>query len=323
MSGLLEITNLSIAVEINKAYYTAVDRFSLKLNEGEILGLAGESGCGKSLTAMSIPRLLRDNIRVNGEIMFKGTDVLKSDEKAMSALRGNGISVVYQEPRSALNPLMKVGRQIEEVFTIHHRTAKRAESYRKTIEVMERVGLPNPESLYHEYPHNLSGGMKQRVVLAMAFINKPALLIADEPTTALDVTIQAQILNLILDLTKEAKSACIFISHDLGVLRQICSRLLVMYCGQVVEEGIADDVLNSPKHPYTKALLNSLPDVSKKNERLDVIKGSVSSLTARDYNGCCFYDRCDIRKPECKAKPQKLEVLDNRGLRCSVITEGI
>jgi oligopeptide/dipeptide ABC transporter ATP-binding protein len=188
---------------------------------------------------------------------------------------------------------------------------------------MERVGLPNPESLYHEYSHNLSGGMKQRVVLAMAFINKPALLIADEPTTALDVTIQAQILNLILELTQETKSACIFISHDLGVLRQICSRLLVMYCGQKVEEGIADDVLNTPMHPYTRALLNSLPDASRKNQRLEVIKGSVSSLTERDYNGCCFYDRCDIKRSQCKTKPIDIISIGNRALRCGVIKEGI
>lgn len=320
MSALLSVKDLSIDVKINKKLYTAVDSISFSLEEGEILGLAGESGCGKSLTAMSIPRLLADNIALRGSILFRDTEITALSEKELQKIRGNSISVIYQEPMSALNPLMKIGAQIEEAYRIHHDGDKK-EAYKKTIEAMERVGLPNPESLYHEYPHNLSGGMKQRVVIAMAFINRPALLIADEPTTALDVTIQSQILELIKELTVETGSACIFISHDLGVLRQVCDRLSIMYCGQIVESGDVSGVLSEPLHYYTKGLLNSLPDASKAGKRLEAIEGRVEPLVKRKYGGCLFAGRCQARTDACELNRQPVFDIGGRKVRCTVANE--
>ncbi len=306
---VLAVEKLTVEFPVGKPaeYRPAVKEVSLQVKPGEMVGLVGESGCGKTVTALSVAGLQPETARIShGKIRFQGTELLSLTEEQRSRLRGQELSMIFQEPMTALNPLMKVGKQIAEAARVHG--ASRQEAREKALSIMEQVGLPDAERLYGEYPHRLSGGMCQRVMIAMALLNRPALLIADEPTTALDVTIQAQILEVIRSMNREMGTAVLLISHDLGVIRRMCSRVYILYAGQVVESGPTEQVLSQPIHPYTKGLVASLPSLSGRGKKLRPIPGTVPPLEERDGKGCPFYNRCERRRPQCEAgSPPRLE----------------
>jgi peptide/nickel transport system ATP-binding protein len=316
MERILDVQDLTIEVLNNGRYYKAVDYISLQINKGEMVGLVGESGCGKSLTALSIMGLLPETAKTTtGRILFHGKDILSFTEEAKNKMRGSDISIVFQEPMTALNPLVPVGKQISESFLSHH-TENKAAARDAAIHMMQLVGLSRAQSLYWEYPHRLSGGMKQRIVIGMALINHPELLIADEPTTALDVTIQYQILELIKQLNSTLSTSVLFISHDLGLVREVCSRVIVMYAGSVVEEGSTKDVLNNPLHPYSRQLLASIPTPQKRGQELYSIPGTIAPLGKRRSNACPFCDRCAQAFSDCFISVPELKRLDGRKVRC-------
>ncbi|SHH96906.1 peptide/nickel transport system ATP-binding protein [Sporobacter termitidis DSM 10068] len=315
MEQLLDIQGLSVEVLNGGRYYKAVEQVGFQIGKGETVGLVGESGCGKSLTALSIMGLLPETARAGGRVLFRGRDLLSLTEEEKCVFRGRDISIVFQEPMTALNPLVPVGRQIAEAFLLHH-TGSRAEAREAAIGMMRQVGLSRAPSLYWEYPHQLSGGMKQRVVICMALINRPALLIADEPTTALDVTIQFQILELIRQLNRTLSATVLFISHDLGVVKEVCSRLLVMYAGLIVEEGGTEDVLRHPMHPYTRQLLASIPTAQNRGRDLYSIPGAVAPLDKRKPDVCPFSDRCAQASAVCFSAAPALRGLNGRRVRC-------
>ena len=303
--SVLEIKNLTISFDDKKA----VDGLSLELNEGEIVGLVGESGCGKSLTAFSILGITPPGSSLNGEILYKGSDILKLDSEAKRKIRGNKISLIPQDPLSALNPVFTVGEQIYEVLEVHKKISY-SEAVKITKSAFEDVSIPNPEQRLKDYPYQFSGGMKQRVLIAMALVNEPDILIADEPTTALDVTIQLQILEIMKDLKKKRK-AVLLITHDLGVVSEICDRVYVMYLGKIVEAASAKEIFTNPKHPYTIGLLNSLPDETKKT--LSPIKGQPPSIDSIPL-GCAFHPRCNFIMDRCRSEiPEIYEVKDSKG----------
>ncbi len=272
---------------------------SFKLNPGETLGIVGESGCGKSVTSLSIMRLIDEpqGFFAGGEILFKNQDMLKMSNKELRMIRGNKISMIFQEPMTSLNPVFTIGNQIVEAIQLHQKLDYN-KSREKAIELLELVGIPEPNRCIDEYPHQLSGGMRQRVMIAMALSCDPEILIADEPTTALDVTIQAQILDLIQNLQKELNLAVIMITHDLGVIAEVCDRVIVMYAGEIIEEAKINDLFKNPKHPYTKGLLKSIPIIGRKEEKLYSIKGSVTSIINTD-NKCKFCNRFDDYECAC------------------------
>lgn len=310
---LLSVTGLTTEFQTDEGLVRAVDGVSFDLPPGGTLGIVGESGCGKSVTALSIMGLLprpNGNIR-SGKINYQGEDLAAADNTRLQRIRGNEISMVFQEPMTALNPVHTIGRQLTEVVAIHTDQSP-AEQIRTAVLMLQRVGIPAPELRMTEYPHQLSGGMRQRVVIAIALICEPLLLIADEPTTALDVTIQAQILDLISSLQKDFGMAMIMITHDLGVIAETCEQVVVMYAGQVVEQGSVFDIFDRPKHPYTQGLLRSIPkltDIPK--QPLDIIPGMVPSLHDLPV-GCRFANRCQHRAAEC----------DDAGLTVDTVTEG-
>jgi oligopeptide/dipeptide ABC transporter ATP-binding protein len=291
----------------------AVDGVSCAVRAGETLGVVGESGCGKSVTALSVLRLVADppGRIVGGTIRFAGVNLLELSEGEMEDIRGNAISMIFQEPMTSLNPLMTVGRQISEAVVLHQRVSRR-EAMDRTIEALRRVHIPEPERRVHAYPHQLSGGMRQRAMIAMALSCNPKLLIADEPTTALDVTIQAQILDLMRELQQTTGTAIILITHDMGVVAENADRVVVMYAGRKVEEAASDDLFDCPGHPYTRGLLGSLPNLEKaartdaRRARLNEIKGMVPSL-ARLPQGCSFAPRCGFATEQCRAAFPPLE----------------
>lgn len=285
----------------------AVQELSLNVYPGELVALVGESGCGKTQTALSILGLQPETAKITaGTVLFQGNSLLHLTEEQKNELRGKEISMIFQEPMTALNPVMKVGRQIAEAAVIHGCPKREAKA--RALAMMEEVGLPDVERLYEEYPHRLSGGMRQRATIAMALINRPALLLADEPTTALDVTTQAQILELIKKMNRELQTAVLLISHDLEVIRRLCSRVFIMYAGRVVESGPVQAVLSNPGHPYTKGLLSSIPSLAKRGERLRPIPGVVPNLEERTRTGCPFFSRCERRQPKCETSlPAKAE----------------
>jgi oligopeptide/dipeptide ABC transporter ATP-binding protein len=295
----------------------AVDQVSFDINAGETLGLVGESGSGKSVTALSIMRLVQPPGRIaGGRILFKGRDLLELDEPAMRAVRGAEISLIFQEPMTALNPVFRVGDQIAEALLVHGR-ASRQQARDKAIELLQAVRIPDPASRVRDYPHQLSGGMRQRVMIAIALACRPALVIADEPTTALDVTIQAQILDLIGNLREETGAAIILITHDLGVVAETCDEVLVMYTGEIVEQAPTRQLFVGPQHPYTVGLLGSLPRLGEKRERLSAIAGSVPSLTGAAFVGCRFADRCPFADAHCRAEaPPLRELVSGHWSRC-------
>lgn len=300
----------------------AVDGVSFSIYPGETLALVGESGSGKSMTALSIMQLIDKPGHIeNGTVSLNGKDILRQSFKEISQIRGNDISMVFQEPMTALNPVFTIGSQISEILTKHKKLGKK-EALKKATELLQLVGIPRAEHIINEYPHQLSGGMRQRVMIAMAISCEPQLLIADEPTTALDVTIQAQILDLMIEMKDKFQSALLLITHDLGVVAEYADRVLVMYGGQVVEQAKTNELLNHPTHPYTKGLLESLPDLEKDVERLGVIQGTVPP--AYNFpNGCRFSTRCPFVMDQCLEKNPKLfEIEPTHDVRCYLAEDG-
>lgn len=316
---LLEIKNLHTYFETKKGLIKAVNGVSLSIEEGHTLGVVGESGSGKSQTAMSILKLFEKNQKIfEGEILFQGKNISDSKPAEMSHIRGNDISIIFQEPMTSLNPIFTVNRQISEVLMLHQKLSKK-EAAEKSIDILKQVKIANPEQVNKSYPFQLSGGMRQRVMIAMALACRPKLLIADEPTTALDVTIQAQILKLMNDLKQELGTSIMFITHDLGVINQMADDVAVMYCGEVVESAPVDNIFKGSDyiHPYTEGLLNSVPKLtSDRSERLEAISGSVPHPLALP-DGCKFAPRCKYACDKCRQEePQLKEVSANHSIRC-------
>jgi oligopeptide/dipeptide ABC transporter ATP-binding protein len=302
MSHLLEVNNLRTHFPTRRGLVRAVDGVSFYLDRGELLGLVGESGCGKSMTALSVMRLIAPPGKiVEGEILFDGQDLLKLSDAEMRQMRGDDIAMIFQDPMTSLNPVFTVGDQIGEALRLH-RKLSRKEAKRAAIEAMREVAIPDPARRIDDYPHQLSGGMRQRVMIAMALACNPKLLIADEPTTALDVTIQAQILELLDELRKQRDLAVLLITHDLGVVAEVADRVAVMYTGRIVEESPVDELFARPKHPYTEGLLRSVPKLTSEHvarkERLETIDGTVPRPTDLPP-GCHFAPRCSHRMPRC------------------------
>jgi len=319
LTSVLEVKNLKTYFFTEQGIIKAVDDVSFSVPKGATLGLVGESGCGKSVTAMSITRLVSAPGRiVGGEILLNGCDLLSKLDKEMRQVRGAQIAMIFQEPMTALNPVFEVGFQIAEAVLAHEKVSKR-EAWSRAVEAMKAVSIPDAEKRAKDYPHRLSGGMRQRIMIAMALVCHPALVIADEPTTALDVTIQAQIIELLDKLREEYHLSLILISHDLGVVAEVAETVAVMYAGKIVEIGRAIDIFHNPKHPYTEGLLRSVPRLGssvQKKDRLEVIEGMVPDLL-RLPDGCSFAPRCYKRTVECTLSPIPLEhVSENHEVRC-------
>ena len=313
MSHLLEVNDLRTYFPTRRGLVKAVDGVDFYLDRGELLGLVGESGCGKSITALSVMRLIAPPGKiVSGEIYFDGKDLLKLPDHEMRQMRGDDIAMIFQDPMTSLNPVFTVGEQIAEALRLH-RKLSRKEARNATIEAMREVAIPDPARRVDDYPHQLSGGMRQRVMIAMALACNPKLLIADEPTTALDVTIQAQILELLDNLRKQRDLAVLLITHDLGVVAEVADRVAVMYTGRIVEESPVQELFARPKHPYTEGLLRSVPKLTSefvaKKERLETIEGTVPRPTALP-TGCHFAPRCPHRMPRCTDEEIPLYALD-------------
>ena len=309
----LKIQNLTVSFSTPKGKLIAVNGISFHLNPGETLALVGESGCGKTVSALSILRLLPEPPAeiLNGKILFDGQDLLSLRAKALQDLRGHSISMIFQDPMTSLNPVLTVGEQIAETL-LRHTTMNRQEALQKSVDLLSRVELPSPKEKLQYYPHQLSGGMRQRVMIAMALACAPRVLIADEPTTALDVLIQAQILELLGNLKKETGMSILIITHDLGVVAEIAQRVLVMYAGEIVESGPAKALLKSPFHPYTKGLIASIPKLGTKKRpgaRLEEIPGNVPSLDQRP-SGCPFHPRCSWAMEICKTQNPQLRMIE-------------
>lgn len=314
---LLEVKNLKTYFYTEDGVVPAVNGVDFSLKAGQTLGIVGESGCGKSITSMSVMRLIPwpPGRIVDGEINFDGKNLLQLSEPEMRSIRGNDIAMIFQEPMTSLNPVFTVGDQIGESLILHQKLDKKA-SREKCIEMLKLVGIPRAEAIVDEYPHRLSGGMRQRVMIAMALSCNPKLLIADEPTTALDVTIQAQILELMKDLKTKLNTAIMLITHDLGVVAEMAEHVIVMYAGRIVEDADAVTIFKNPKHPYTVGLMTSKPNIDKKMERLHVIPGSVPNPLNMP-GGCSFHPRCDKAMDICKDKVPQLKTFeDGSKVRC-------
>ena len=320
MKELLKVKNLKTHFFTHEGTVKAVDGVSFTINQGETLGVVGESGCGKSVTALSIMRLIPDppGKIINGEILFEGKNLLNLEEKEMRKIRGKKISMIFQEPMTSLDPVFTIGSEIMEAIQLHQGLNKE-EARRKTIEALKVVGMPDAEKRIDSYPHQLSGGMRQRAMIAMALSCNPTLLIADEPTTALDVTIQAQILRLINDLKKKYRTSVLLITHDLGVIAEMCDYVAVMYGGHIVEYTDINTLFSNPLHPYTKGLNKSIPKLNVEVERLDTIKGIVPDLLDLPP-GCPFYPRCDFHFKKCiEEMPELIEVEDHHLVKCHLV----
>lgn len=316
--SLLEVNNLVTEFATDEGQVRAIDQISFSANAGETLGIVGESGCGKSVTALSIMRLLPQPMGqiISGSVVFRGQDLTQVPLSEMEKIRGNRIGMVFQEPMTALNPVHTIGKQIAEVFLLHNDYSV-ATALRESVNILDRVGIPSPDIRIGEYPHQLSGGMRQRVVIAMALACKPDLLIADEPTTALDVTIQAQILELIKDLQSEMGMSVILITHDLGVIAETCEQVVVMYAGKIAEKGSVFDIFDRPSHPYSRGLLASIPTLDTvPKSTLSVIDGMVPGLMDLPA-GCRFENRCPYRKDECTRQVPPIELVEeNHQVSC-------
>ncbi|GKS14669.1 ABC transporter ATP-binding protein [Paenibacillus chitinolyticus] len=315
---LLEVEGLKTEFRRDGGSVMAVSGIDFHINRGEVLGLVGESGCGKSVTSLSIMRLLKDTPGriAGGAVRFEGTDLTQIQEKEMRKFRGNELAMIFQEPMTSLNPVLRIGRQLEEPIMLHlGYSRKRAREH--AIHTLKLVGIPRAEDVADEYPHQLSGGMRQRVMIAMAMSCGPKLLIADEPTTALDVTIQAQILDLMKRLKEEQEMGMLLITHDLGVVAEMCDRVVVMYAGRVVEEAPVQELFANPQHPYTKGLIQSVPKLRQKVRRLESIQGNVPDLSAMPP-GCKFMPRCAYAIERCLQEPELLPVegQEQRKSRC-------
>lgn len=321
MKDLLVVKDLTTHFFTDKGVVKAVDGNSFVIKEGQTLGVVGESGCGKSITAMSILNLIeRPGRIVRGSIKFDGTELVGMSDVSIRKVRGNDISMIFQEPMTSLNPVFKIGMQIGEALRLHQNMNKE-DAQKKAIEMLELVGIPRAEKIVNDYPHQLSGGMRQRVMIAMALACNPKLLIADEPTTALDVTIQAQILSLMNDLKKKTNTAIMLITHDLGVVAQMADHVLVMYCGKIVESAPVKELFSNPKHPYTEGLLASIPNLEEEKSRLNSIPGVVPNPFELP-EGCYFAPRCKYAKDICKKKqPETTNINDNHIVACFLYSQ--
>lgn len=309
---ILEVNNLTTKFKSKKGTTTAVNNVSFHVNEGEILAIVGESGSGKSVTSLSIMGLTPGE--VSGEILFKGEDLHKKTNKEMQKIRGDKISMIFQEPMTSLNPVHRIKDQLMETILTHMEMSK-DEALKRAVMMLDLVGIPSPEKRINDFPHQMSGGMRQRVMIAMALSCRPELLIADEPTTALDVTIQAQIMELLYNLREKFKMAVMLITHDLGVVAESADRVIVMYCGRIVEEAPVVELFESPKHPYTRGLLDSIPKIDEDKDRLFMIDGMVPNPLNMP-KGCTFSDRCDKCMDKCKTQMPALVRDGERAVRC-------
>jgi oligopeptide/dipeptide ABC transporter ATP-binding protein len=309
---LLDIRNLAVQFFTYQGVVRALENIDLCILRGEILGLVGETGCGKSVLARSVLRLIADppGKITGGEIRFNGQDILKLSRRRLRQIRGNEISMIFQEPMSSLNPVFTVGNQMLEVVMLHQQV-DRSQARKICIDMLEQVKMPDPEPLLSKYPHELSGGMRQRAMIAMELSCRPSLLIADEPTTALDVTVQAQVLTILEDLTRKSDVSVLFISHDLGVIAQLCDRVAVMYAGYIVEIAPVEDLFAAPKHPYTRGLLQSIPRLDEETETLAAIAGVVPGLI-EPPGGCRFHPRCSQRFAPCDRQVPRLQELEKK-----------
>ncbi len=317
MGNLLEVKDLRTYFYTDDGVVKAVDGVEFEVKAGETIGIVGESGCGKSITAMSILRLIQSppGKIVSGEILFEGEDLVKVSEKRIREIRGNSISMIFQEPMTSLNPVFTAGYQIEEILKLHQNLDEK-EAREKAIEMIRMVGIPNPERIADEYPHQLSGGMRQRIMIAMALACRPKMLIADEPTTALDVTIQAQILDLMNDLKEKLNTSIMLITHDLGVIAEMADHVIVMYSGKVVEDAPTIELFENPKHPYTIGLMSSIPSLAKEGQRLETIPGVVPNPLYLP-KGCYFHPRCKYATSECReVQPELVEIAPGHKSAC-------
>ncbi|MEI6856137.1 ABC transporter ATP-binding protein [Psychrilyobacter sp.] len=321
MKNLLRVNNLKTEFKKNKSSVIAIEGVSFNINEGEIVGLVGESGSGKSVTSLSIMRLLDEQGKVtDGSVEFKGVNLLNLSKNEIRKLRGKQMSMIFQDPMSSLNPVLKIGDQLMEGSKLHLGFSK-IEAKKHSIKMLDLVGIPSPENILTRYPHQLSGGMCQRVMIAMAMACNPELLIADEPTTALDVTIQAQIMELLLELKEKKNMGILLITHDLGVVAEMCDKVLVMYAGRIVEKANVLDLFEAPKHPYTKGLIASVPKLGNGDSELPFIEGKVPSLGDMP-KGCKFSPRCNIAMDICFSKePKLIKISQNRECRCHFVEE--
>lgn len=316
MDKLLEVKNLSTGFRKEGVITPVVNCLDFTIKEGEILGLVGESGSGKSVTSLSLMRLLHDTPGeiIEGEVLYKGTDLLKLSEAEMRRYRGKELAMIFQEPMTSLNPVMKIGKQMMETIVLHLKMAKK-EAKNHAIKTLESVGIPRAKEIMDEYIHQLSGGMRQRVMIAMQLSCSPSLLIADEPTTALDVTIQAQILSLLKMIQQDTKMGILLITHDLGVVAEVCDRVVVMYAGRVVEEAKTEELFENPRHPYTRGLIDSIPKIGSNQKKLYTIPGTVPNPTEMP-KGCKFAPRCSYAMNQCFEQEPGLIAIGNRTSRC-------
>jgi oligopeptide/dipeptide ABC transporter ATP-binding protein len=308
MQALLDVKNLKTKFTTDDGSFYAVDDIDFQVYPGRTLGIVGESGCGKSVTSLSLLRLIqKPGLIESGEIIFNGKNLMTFTEEEMRQIRGNQIAMIFQEPMTSLNPVFSCGEQIEEVIRLHQKNISKAQAKEKTIEMLRKVGIPAPEKRYDEYPHQLSGGMRQRVMIAMAISCNPKLLIADEPTTALDVTIQAQILDLMRKLQSDFGAGMILITHDLGVVAETCHDVAVMYAGKIIEYGTVEDIFYRPQHPYTQGMIESIPhfESGQRLQKLKTIPGMVPSLLKLP-KGCRFADRCSYVQNKCQEFEPKI-----------------
>lgn len=318
MEKLLEVKNLRTYFYTDEGVVPAVDDVSFYIKPGESLGVVGESGCGKSVTSLSIMKLIPSppgKIMEGSEVLFENKNIVALKEREMRSIRGNDISMIFQEPMTSLNPVFKIGDQISEVLILHQNLS-RSDAFKRAVEMLKLVNIPDPEKVARQYPHSLSGGMRQRAMIAMALACNPKLLIADEPTTALDVTVQAQILDLMKELKVKINSSIMLITHNLGVVAETCERIIVMYAGKIVEEGSAYEIFEDPMHPYTRGLLKSIPTLNKRSEKLESIQGIVPNPLNMP-KGCRFAPRCNKAMDICRAQEPNLTILgEERNVRC-------
>lgn len=318
---LLEVKDLTTQFTMDKGNLIAVNHISFHINNEEVVGLVGESGSGKSVTALSMLKLLPENGEtISGEVLLDNQDILKLDQKEIRKIRGKEMAMIFQDPMSALNPVLRVGDQMMETTMLHLKHNK-AEAKAHGIHMLKQVGIPAAEDVFNRYPHQLSGGMSQRVMIAMGLSSNPKVLIADEPTTALDVTIQAQVLELMLELKETNKVGILLITHDLGVVAEMCDRVIVMYCGRIVESAEVNDLFEKPLHPYTKGLISSVPKIGSGEDELHYIKGRVPDLSQLP-KGCKFAPRCEWAIDKCvEEEPDLRKLDDNREVRCHLVDE--
>ena len=316
MQTVLEIKNLSVSFRIEKQWVKAVEDVSFEVGAGETLGIVGESGCGKSVTSMATLHLLPEKTsRIDcGQVLYRGRDLAPLSNKEMSEIRGKEISMIFQDSMTSLNPVLTIGRQLAEAVSIHH-PMPRQQANEKALELLRNVNIPSPEKRMKEYPHQLSGGMRQRVMIAMALAQNPSVIIADEPTTALDVTIKAQILDLMKELKQSSDAAILLITHDMGVVAEMSDRIMVMYAGMVMEYGSAGDIFKRPKHPYTQGLLASIPRKDLDVDTLYTIEGTVPTLQTMP-KGCRFCTRCKEADERCRTERPPMFMADGRQVRC-------